>query len=338
MYSYIEVLFIGRLIFLYFDGFKVKNMYAELLILSFLIMLLSFWRSEGIYYILTLPILIYKLGIFKNGAHKQAMSYLYVSLSLLIIFSGYFVIKLTDNPEYKLASTISPLSTMIQQKLQGSKIDENLNTINKVVDLNIVKKYPTIYEIPAFWNGAVKGDFTSNQSEYFKSYLYVIANNPKLFIDNRVSTFLATNSLGDELALSYGHFYGETPQEKTFKETNYLSTPMNMSLKRYVTRVLLMADQHDRVSFLGSLVWDSIPTILVLIFIAVRKLIQKQYFWVVIIGLAITRAPLIFFTAPATYFMYYLPVYMSGNFIIMLIFIMYLDKRLGIKIRRKIKR
>jgi len=78
---------------------------------------------------------------------------------------------------------------------------------------------------------------------------------------------------------------------------------------------------------LGHILWNVIPIIILLLALGVWKLIKRQYFWLLPIGLVLLRVPLLFATEPANYFMYYLPVYIVGGFILMLQLVLYVDKR-----------
>lgn len=327
VYSYVELLFLTKFLFLYLKPLETGNKVFELIGYSILITLLAFWRTEGIYYLVLLPFIVVKLGLIRVQCQKRIKSYASILLCVIIVCVGFSINKLTTSPMYQITASLNPLSTMIQHPLKGNKIQENLNNINAVVDLGVLRKYPSYTEIPAFWNGAVRGDYALHLSEYNKSFLYVVAHNPKLFLENRIDTFLASNSFGNILPLDTGLFSYDPTIVSRFEATNYLSSPINLPLKLQVTRLLVMSDENKQPTFMSHFVWNIIPIFLLLVIVGLWKIIRRQYIWFFVIALILLRPILLFFAAPASYFMYYLPTYLSGSFIITLTLLLYVDKK-----------
>lgn len=336
IYSYLEILFIGNLLILQFKLIK-SNKYFDLFFFITLITLLSSWRSEGIFYLLLIPYIFIKLNIFGNKRYKKIETYALSSAAIAIVFLGYLGNVITTNVKYQLPISINPLSTMVQKTLSGEKTTESLASINKVIDINILKKSPDCSETPSFWAGAVKDNFEKYMNEYNSAFIYIVMNNPYLYLENRVCTFLSTNSLSKEPP-QVGNgttFFSNQQNYKSavsdFTNNNYLSTPININIKYKITKLLLTTNQKDDNTIASKIIWNAIPTIIIIIILGIYKLTKKQYFWVFISALVVMRTVLLFLTAPANYFMYYLPVYMSGNLIIFLCLLLYIDKKHTIK-------
>lgn len=336
IYSFLELLIIYKLISLHFNIDKVHNKYIELTLFSLLITLLCFWRAEGIYYIILVPYIVYKLNFLHNLKQEKILGTIGgIAIPLVILSTGYLINKATEDPSYQLSIFINPLSTMIQHDLKGEKISENLSSIDKVIDIDILKKYPSFDEIPAFWreDNLIINYSQNDLKRFYKSYAYIVVNNLAPFLNNRMNTFLSTNNFYPATAqVNRGSQIFSTKDShsseviNSFLSHNYLSKPININIKTNATRFLLMIDNNNHNTILSKFIWSVIPTIFMLLIATIYLLFNKSYYWVLIVCIILARVPLLFITAPASLFMYYLPVYMSGNFIIALLLILHLDK------------
>ena len=139
--------------------------------MSVLVAIVCFWRTEGIIYLSLLPVFAYKLGLLKKNSLKEWQTRLTYAAALIFIFIVFLIVSITTSDKYQITATLNPLSTMIQSDLHGKNVNEDLDAINKVVDLSIVKKYPSATEIPSFWHGAVRNDYYNHLNGY-SSHVY----------------------------------------------------------------------------------------------------------------------------------------------------------------------
>lgn len=332
LYSYIELLFISKLIFRSYGNARTVDPYHEFTKYSLLIMLLIFWRSEGIYYLIVLPILFYKLGLWKRETLSSIRNIAWLALCLCIFTIGFVITKTTSSKEYAITAFVNPLSTMVQQPLHGTNIPQRLNEINQVVNIQTLKQYPSYNEIPAFWNGAVQPNYQVHIKDFEHQYAYLVLHNPKAFMHNRIKTFLSTNSFDPVASTSWGMFdlpnYSQNSTASNFLKNNHFVAPLNNHLRRDVSTVLLCFTQAGTFTFLGHILWNAIIPISLLCMIDVIMLLKKRWLWVCITTLVLLQIPIIFLTAPANYFFYYLPAYIIGYFIAACTAILYLDRRL----------
>ena len=133
----------------------------------------------------------------------------------------------------------------------------------------------------------------------------------------RVAEPEGKNSLMATGMLSFSSYSDPHSAEvvERFYETNFLSKPINVSIKYNITRGLLFLDKNDHVSPLGRVFWSVIPAIILVGVALITSAVRRQWAWVLIFSLIMVRAAILFLTAPAHYFMYYLPVFISGLFI-----------------------
>jgi hypothetical protein len=322
VYSYIEVVFLVRLLFLLLGKDHIANKSLYFLQMTAMIILLAFWRSEGIYYLLILPVIAHKLDFFARKSWRRATVPLVIFAAIVMVLGGYLVNKATSNDRYGLTAMINPLSVMIQSPLKGNNVEQRLKNIDKVINLEILRKYPSYTEIPAFWAGAVRDNYQDNLDLFQKEYLQLVIDNPDLFLRARTKTFLATNGfdvttpapMGMLSFFSYSDPHSEEIVNR-FYATNFLSHPINKVLKHDITRGLLFLDDNDRVSPLGRVFWSIIPAITIVTVVLLISVFKKQLAWAVVLSFIALRAAILFLTTPAHYFMYYLPVFISGLFI-----------------------
>lgn len=330
IFSYLLLLLFSLLIFLHAKILIPKSPKVLFLQASAIIAILCFWRSEGIIYILFLPLFAYQLGFLNKKSLKNKSTYFTIAGALCFMSLAFFITKATTSDKYQITATLNPLSTMIQHKLQGKNISTDLSAINKVIDLSIVKKYPSYDEIPSFWLGGIRNDYYVNLKGYNGHVYDIFLNNLDLFLENRIQVFLRTNSFGITPPLGPSQFFNTDPSAiqvvQRFYQTNILSHPINLRIKLAVTKLLLVVDSQFHTGPLTRLVWTIIPTTLALIIILVGSLIRRQWLLAFLCGLLLLHVVLIFLTAPASYFMYYFPIYLVGNFLMALLLLKYLER------------
>lgn len=337
LYSYIEILVIIKLLFLHLRPSDIHNKYTEMVIFTVLITLVAFWRSEGIYFLLLLPYIAIKLNLLQFRSKRNLLPYGWIALCLLIISVGVYITRSTSNPKYELSVTLNPLSTMIQHKLKGDNIDQKLADIDKVLELDVLKAKPSYTETPALWEGGVQDDYYLHMSEYNKAALYIIVHNPDLFIQNRAKTFLAANTLDKTIPqINNGgiDFFKPSMQARPliqeFQQEPLIGT-ISKDVKVNTTRALLAIDSNDKNSLVSHAVWNIIPIVILLAVFTAWHLFRRSFIWMLLGFLVLIRFTLIFLTAPGGYFMYYLPVYMSGLLLITLPLLLYTNSRLKSK-------
>lgn len=320
LYSYTEVLLFAYLLNSY-HTVKLKLSYRSMTIVSFLVGMLCFWRSEGMYYLILLPVLACYSGLIAKKNWSLYKTHALLAPSYVVIIVLGLITYLTSDSRYSITATINPLSVMIQKPLRGENIAKKLDDISAVIDLDVLRRYPSYSEIPSYWNGALRPDFSNHLKSFNSAYLYIIIHNPDSFFAARTKTFLATNGAYEPYppVLPIGLLGRDnelTPSEQAvvtkFENDNVLTRPINAAVKKTVTRALLGIDQHDKLTPLGHLTWNLVIPLLLLTATLLFAVKRRQWFWAIASLLILLRFPIIFFTAPASYFMYYLPLYMSG--------------------------
>lgn len=328
MCAFIELLLISRLLFTYLGVQKVRNKFREFVGLTVLITLISLWRTEAVYYLLLLPVVAFRLKLVSKKSLQQARTYIYAGLAAIILATGAFITSTTHDVRYEVTALVNPLSNMVNHPLKGTRINDRLNQINQVLSIQVLQQYPSYYDIPAYWNGAVQPGFETHMAAFKKQFVYLVLHNPVLFLEARMVTFLSTNGFGVSSGLPVPPPDMPTMAHdiEQFQHDNLASTPINEGLRSNVIRGLTLTAPRQPFGLWGHIIWDSIPAMVALFALGVIKLLRREYFWAILAGFVLLRAPLLFLTAPANYFMYYLPIYIVGYFMVLLAAVQNFDR------------
>lgn len=325
LYSYVEILLISYVLHIfYLRRKKLSLSVAGFAFISFLIGLLSFWRSEGIYYLVAVPLVIVVFKLINSDNWNNSLTYLKLAPGIVILSIMGLVTFISSDPRYSITTMINPLSVMVHENLSGEETPSKLKDMNNVLNMDVLREYPSYTEIPAYWNGGLQPGYEGHLNEFKKDYFYIILHNPMLFLNARIHTFLATNALtnhyppvisvgllgrDDELTSS------ELPVAKTFEEQNAFVNPINPEIKTAVTRTLLSVDSSDHLTLIGHTYWNLFISLILLAITLALSIYKKKWLWTIVSIFILARFPIVFLTAPGSYFMYYLPIYMSGLFV-----------------------
>lgn len=329
LYSYLELLFVFKVFYL--SKTKAKLTVHNLIFFSFSILVLSFWRTEGIYYLVLGPLAI--LFIFRKqmNSKRTLLSFLASFLFVGAVYFPFYQLKKSHPNNYLLTIYVNPLSMMFQEDIKISK--EDLNNINSVLDVEILKQNPSYNEIPAFFKGVVREDYKEHLSSFNATYMKVILNNIPLFINARLKTLFATSGLDKNYASnSVGGIYASstTLEEKEIENmvnNDMLSKPINYEFRDKAISIFKGVDEQNHFTLMGSIIWNFIPMIVVMILLFGYFLIKKKFNYVLLLVLVLAKIPLIFITAPANYFFYYFSIYLIGIMIIGILMSQMIEKR-----------
>jgi hypothetical protein len=205
-----------------------------------------------------------------------------------------------------------------------------MEALGRVIDVAKVRSMPSYTETPSFWQGAVRPDFLSHLDEYNEAAVHVFSHNPGLYLDNRWHSFLAANSLDESPPMiNDGAFAADYADEQVehFEGSYALTSPLDTDLKEEVTGWLLLRP-GGAMTIPSRLIWNAIPVIGSVVVLGVAACARRRWFWACCAAMVLARVPILFLSSPASYFMYYLPVYLSGGTLVTIACALALDRRL----------
>ena len=302
------------------DKIKQNKLTTKKLIsIAILTGIVGYWRSESIYLVLAIPLFIfitYKI----NWNLKNIIKIFGICiLSFVIVSLPQKIVELKEKTSVpssrNLPMFVNPLSYMLTQDLQGDNLEEDLEKINNVLDIELMKKYASYEETYCIWNegGCIKEYTTEEYNEFMTSYKNVMKNNLPLFIKTKILTF----------ANASGIFVDRFTTKNLYKSDNdfILGRKDTKSLFGYEIRKMaysiIEGKKYNEKN--PNIIWRMtnnllIPLIIIgLIFI--YSIIKKDLFYFLLTGMLLGHTSIVFITAPASYFMYYFNVYITGLFL-----------------------
>lgn len=318
--TWTELFTLFLLVWWYLRGRPVGK--KQLAVLTLLGILTASWRSENIYYLAALPVLLVVLAVKKlvrpagvvlsaavlvagtlacnaYSSHLMGEAWLYQRVALC--YQAAALVQDADpEADAEALALIDPIfdvqtcrdcSTLHGNQLRdaitrvsGDLTEEDWNNCKKGI-VQLALKYPGSLlreRLGVFWNTVEQHETESNQKIVFATTVLVYTDPPEAMRDN----------------------------QKEFLYDSVAACPLNQTLRENFIMSL-----SYRTEFLGGLVavtWLMVPSFLLLAAAIVVLLLRRRWMLFFAAGALAARIPLVFLTAPDTYFMYYLTPYIAG--------------------------
>lgn len=331
LYAFLELFLLFSFLLLLTKKHTSINTRVDYLGFSLLATVLAFWRTEGIIYLLLIPIFGQMLGIFDFTRPIKSLkdkSVLIFIIPLLFIAAASLITIKTTSPKYQIPPSLGALSMLLSNSDTNKVVVDksDIATINHVIDVHTLVNDAAYNDVPVlFWQGKLKPGFENNIRGYQQAFLKIALRNPIEFIKVKAKTFFASNSLDSHYTPHIGNGIRFSEVDNTefnwlfgsFYASNKLSRPWDLALKLNITRSLLGINNRGQlIQPYAALVWTVIPTLLFVLFLLGYSLIYKKWAYAIVLSLIVAKAILIFVSAPAGFFMYYFPTYIIGNFLV----------------------
>lgn len=322
IYSYLELLLITEIIILYKKNNKAT--FTDILKISLLTIIISCWRTEAIYYPLFILILYLFLG---NKIIRKKVA---IVVTLIITIINFGITKVNNlmigNNEYSLTATMEPVTSII--KISDETDKKELEIIDKVIDVEYVLENPEKTGELYYWTTGVVKDYSEEQyAEYLKAYLKLALKYSDATFKSWWNIFVnAGSGLGQDSKQTTKNMVANTGGEtldlfntRTITGAKWNGVPsidlrvkraINQDIRKTIILLLNGTDSNDNLTIIHNVCWNFfIPFTLILICL-IYKLIKKDWFMVFLILTVVVRILIVFVTAPAEYFMYYLSAYL----------------------------
>ncbi|MBR4759703.1 MAG: hypothetical protein IK078_06110 [Lachnospiraceae bacterium] len=298
---------------------KMKDEPGDIIKISVVAGLICAWRSEFIYLIVCLPLL---LMIRKKVSLRGV---LFVFLGVCIFWQGFSIpnkIAANGQNKYPISLVLNPVANLFTEveELKGPDVHGDVMAINEVVDAAQLRKDASVRNISQYWNIP---DVLPKEtlSGFMKAAIRLIVYNPGKFLKYRWQTFLYTNSFYD----GYTNHPGGEDLDAIGKLTYYgmdygnyflLSRPFLGYDLRMKVISLLACRTYEKGNIHGNallvILYNVLPVVLLSVIMLIVFAMKKKWerFWLLL--LALVQFPLVFLTAPAMFFMYYYCFYLCG--------------------------
>ncbi len=326
--------------------FKETTRQFDFVKISFLLVLLSTLRSEGIYYMLigaAFYLILYKKNIFTP---------VFLSVSIILTSFGFFGVNMLQrrltyqNYDHNtITAVIDPITDMIRNEAEkcggGWKENNLLQKINETMSVDIILNSESsgtalmwMYYSDFFIDGKPE-----IHPGFWDAYTTLMANNLDVFFKNRWQTFIKTqnNTVYTQAQISESLWSNEgissPPTVLNLDISGF--QPLNYDIFAKTLTFMTFNWENSSILKLIRIICFSLLIPFTGILFSLFKLCkEKNHYGIVVLLSVLSKIPLIWMTMPGEAFMYYYPVYYIGIFTCTIYLITELDRRYQKRIKK----
>lgn len=318
--TWTELFTVFLLVWWYLRGQAITK--KQLAVFTLLGILTAGWRSESIYYLAALPVLLAFLVGKKLVRPAAAVVSAVGIVAGTLACNAYTNYLMGDAWLYQRVALCYQAAALVQDA-DPVEDAEALAMIDPVFDVQACRELSTLHG-PELRNAISRGDpdLTEEDWEICKKGIIQLAlKYPGSLLRERLGVFLNTveqhrTESNQKLVFAVTVLvYTDPPEsmreiQKDFLYNSIGAYPVNQQLREDFIMSL-----SYRTEFLGGLLavtWLMLPSFGLLALAILVLLVRRKWMLFFAAGALAARIPLVFLTAPDTYFMYYLTPYMAG--------------------------
>ena len=316
--TWTELFLVFMLVAIYLRGMKLNK--KELAAIVILGTLAASWRSECVYYLAAIPVLLALL------CARRLLRPLAVGAVTVLVLAGDFACSRYSSAlmgeawQYKMIALCYQTAALVQDA-DPVEDAEALADIDRVFDVEFCRANPETHG-NALRGGMIagRGGSAEDWSACQKAIIKLALKYPKSMLRERAGVFYNTlrqrqNGQSNQkiaFASAFLLYEGEPTQDdqKSFLQDSAAVQPLNKELRRAF--IVDMASSTDFAGGLIDLTWWMLPPFVLLGLALAVLLVQRRWMLFFAAGTFFARIPLVFLTAPDTYFMYYLTPFIAG--------------------------
>ena len=313
VYAFLELL----LFFLLYEEKEKPFRTAFMWKLAALGAVVTVWRTEAVYYIVALPVVIVAL-FYRSWTKKEKQGAIlcYLFLTLFLFVPQQLGNRLTSGNEYDLTSVVLPLVPLVEEAAQHEDAGELLLGIDKVICVQTALEGAKEHKsgISLYWSRRddFVREYTDADYQVFKqAYYRLILKYPAVFLKERWDCFIHSTDLLEnttELFTKDG-----VPNYDTFR-TYFGAKPASDPLRTEVISLLEWRNHQEYPSKKAGygVIYCALLPIVILTVACLVLAGRKEWGKALLPATVLAKVPLIFLTAPSRLFMYYYSVYLIG--------------------------
>ena len=307
------------------DKIPEKFFYLKLIIC---VCFISVWKSEYVYMMAVIAILFIIL-------HKDNMRrVICLAIAMLLCFLCFSFPSKIKEPDsnYVMTSVLTPLSYIVHENyndlLNNHELEKQVRIIDEGSSLTDIYSSCSGINLPiSYWRLPVLEK--ESLKEWMKAAVEICLYYKRDFMSNRIYLYLYTNGMvpdvvnhtGSEdeeivLDLKYGNRY-------FFDEHfSYTSPPLGESLRRNAISFIACRNYGDyqKTNFLYGILYNSIFPLIILVIHSLISLVKRNFEKLFFDIALLMVVPIVFILAPAHFWMYYMPFYLT-SYIMLTIYI-----------------
>ena len=318
--TWTELFTVFLLVWWYLRGRAITK--KQLAVFTLLGVLTAAWRSESIYYLAALPVLLAFLVGKKLVRPAAAVVSVVGIVAGTLGCNAYTNYLMGDAWLYQRVALCYQTAALVQDA-DPVEDAEALAMIDPIFDVQACRELSTLHG-PELRDAVSRGgaDLTEEDWETCKKGIIQLAlKYPGSLLRERLGVFLNTveqqqTESNQKLVFAVTALvYTDPPESMRENQKDFLynsigAYPLNQQLREDFIMSL-----SYRTEFLGGLLavtWLMLPSFGLLALAILVLLVRRKWMLFFAAGALAARIPLVFLTAPDTYFMYYLTPYMAG--------------------------
>lgn len=280
------------------------------------------WRSESIYYLAALPVLLAFL------VHKKAVRPVGAVVSSVVIVAATLVSTAYNNRLMGDAWTYQNVALCYQAAALVQDADpvedaEELAMIDPVYDVQACRENSNLHG-PELRTLVTRSIYTVTEQQWSdckKAIVRLALKYPSSLLRERMGMFLntveqqQTNSNQKLVFAATVLVYTDDPDamrdtQKDFLYNSVAAYPINQTLREDF--IMSLSYRTEFLFGIPAATWLMLPSFGLFAAALVVLLVRRRWMWFFAAGAIFARIPLVFLTTPDTYFMYYLTPYIAG--------------------------
>lgn len=318
--TWTELFTVFLLVWWYLRGRAITK--KQLAVFTLLGVLTAAWRSESIYYLAALPVLLAFLVGKKLVRPAAAVVSVVGIVAGTLACSAYSNYLMGSSWEYQRWAMNYQAAALVQDA-DLEEDAEALASINRFFDVQACRELSNVHG-PALRDVICRNDGEVTQEDWSdctKALVKLALKYPGSLLRERLGVFLNTveqrksDSNQKIVFATTVLVYTDEPDNMRENQKDFLynsigAYPLNQQLRED-----FIMNLSYRTEFLGGLLavtWLMLPSFGLLALAILVLLVRRKWMLFFAAGALAARIPLVFLTAPDTYFMYYLTPYMAG--------------------------
>lgn len=270
-------------------------------------------RLDSIVVVLASVAMVY---LFAPRARHQLVAAAAVFLTLYVFFtplSGTLAGRLRNTFGYTLSLIINPLGYIINNDFRSPDREKDLQTIDKVVSVDVIKKIQKPDEIAAYWGGAVREQSTwQERRDFMRVFLRLVVTNIDLFLEGRLITFMGATGLRERNG-AYVHKDYDSSSGGGKDVSGLIAAPLFPDARANLLGFVKSSATYGGATLSGSaLNFNVLPSILICI--VILGFFRKAPAAASVAAVLLVKAFLMVAFAPASQHLYYLSLQVSTPF------------------------
>lgn len=318
--TWTELFTVFLLVWWYLRGQAITK--KQLAVFTLLGVLTAGWRSESIYYLAALPVLLAFLAGKKLVRPAAAVVSAVGIMAGALACNAYTNYLMGDAWLYQRVALCYQAAALVQDA-DPVEDAEALAMIDPIFDVQACRDLSNLHgpELRATVSRSLEGQTEEDWNVCKKGIIRLALKYPGSLLRERLGVFL--NTVEQQPAESNQKLvfavtalvYTDPPEAMRDNQKDFLYNSIGAyPLNRQLREDFIMSLSY-RTEFLGGLLavtWLMLPSFGLLAAAILALLVRRKWMLFFAAGALAARIPLVFLTAPDTYFMYYLTPYIAG--------------------------